>query len=127
VERGTIHQDLNAELLPVGIDQLIAVKMISGGGEQVERRLEIGALLGWVPRNRIGIGRGEYLGRNLVLHRIEDVEFPASRQAGGGERRAEKKRIDALVLAVEHRLVQCLEVEGVVERFAHADVLELRI
>ena len=74
--------------------------------------------------DRIGIGRGENFGGNLVAHGFEDFELAAGRQAGRRKLGAFEIAGDALVLAEENLLVHLLEIERVVEGEAHARILE---
>ena len=67
-------------------------------------------------------GVREDLGRNLVLHRLEDLEFLALRQAARGEVDAGEIALDPLVFVEEQRPVHRLEIEDVVERLADAGI-----
>ena len=123
---GIVEQELDRERLAgLGVDELLVADLVAGLLEQAQRLAQIGAHRLRAAADRIGVGGGEHLGRHLVAHGLEDFELLALRQAGGGELGALEIAGDALVLAEEELLVHLLEIEGEVERAAHARVLEL--
>ena len=75
--------------------------------------------------DRIAVLGGEHLRRHQILHLVEDFQFPAFGQPGGGKLGAVEIAVDALVLAEEGGAVQFLEIEDVVQRLAQFRVLEL--
>ena len=86
---------------------------------------QVGADRLGIAAGRIGVGRGEDLGRHLVLHGFEDRELLAFRQSARRELGALEIAADAGVLPEEELLVHLLEIERVVERAAHPRIAEL--
>ena len=62
------------------IGQLVILDLLAGFAEQSQSLAQIVAHRIGIAAHRIGEGRGEDLGRHLVLHGVEDFEFESLRQ-----------------------------------------------
>jgi hypothetical protein len=95
--------------------------------EELRSLAQIGANVVGRVVQRVLVHLGEHLRRHAVLHLVEDLEFAALRQfLRSGKLAVLEIAAHARILAIEQILVGPLEIEGEVERLAHAAVLKLR-
>ena len=124
-QRRAAQKNFEAEgLAGLRIDHLVALELIARGLEQCDGLLQIVTHLLRIAVDRIGVGRGEHVSRNLVLQAVQDFQFLTLRQAGGRQFRSPEETVHALQPAIGEVLVHVLKVEGIVQRTAHAGVLE---
>ncbi len=78
LERGLVHQQLEGELVAIGIDEAGAIERVAGFAEERQGLAQVLAQLAGVAIDRIGEGRGEDAGRHEVLDLIEHGQFAPS-------------------------------------------------
>ncbi|MCY1297518.1 hypothetical protein D9M70_469610 [compost metagenome] len=83
LERRVGQKQFEAEgFASLHVDEAVALQLVAGLLEQRERLAQVVAHLLRVAIDGVGVGRGEDLGRNLVLQLLQDGLFPAFRQSG---------------------------------------------
>ncbi len=81
---GVGQQDLEAHLLPGGVDQLAVLHRPASLAQQVERAAQPLAVVARPVGHRQAERRGEQLGRQLGAERLQQRQFGPLRHAGGG-------------------------------------------
>src|SRR5262245_3382416 len=126
LEVGLHQQKFGGELHAIAVGQRTILGLPTGFGQQLCRFRHV--LAGIVRRgvDRVLPFAGEYLGRNLRLDLLEDLELAAARQATGLQFRIVEVTAEPDVLIIKQVLVDPFKVESKVEGTPYARVLKLR-